>query len=97
MFVKNVLGSSDDERKCKCKSWIAHWERNRGGTVNTECMAIGCREKDKKEPGGGHVTIRGELTEYIVPLCTTHNAIPAGQEFEVSRAASPVPAHKCRA
>jgi len=68
-IVKNVNGTSG--LKCKCGSWLDHWKRFSGQTVNY-CVEVGCREK---EVLGAHVQ-RDDIFDrswYIVPLCAKHN------------------------
>ena len=69
MKVKNINGTS--QNRCKCGSWINHWE-NYSGLKATACSAIGCVNKDLV---GAHVQKDSiyDSNWYIVPLCNSHN------------------------
>jgi hypothetical protein len=68
MFYKNVKNTSND--KCKCESWLAHWERFSGQRAN-KCARNNCNER---ATDGAHVSrffLNDEI--YILPLCHKHN------------------------
>lgn len=69
MEVKNVNGTAG--RRCKCGSWIEHWQNYSQRHANT-CSAVGCNEST---PLGAHVKKCNSLDnkEYIVPFCQKHN------------------------
>lgn len=88
--VKNLKksGKNFPSPRCKCKTWIEHWDINRypnGDYWATRCR--GCGKKiDHSKLCGGHV-IKVDSTDkciYIIPLCSSCN----GKEdatFEVEK------------
>lgn len=68
--VKNMIGTSD--KKCKCDSWLAHWEAATKQTADW-CGHHSCQEK--KDLVGAHVkrTDISDTNAYIIPLCKYHN------------------------
>ena len=81
MRVKNLNGTSDNP-KCPCGSWINHWKRYMG-VSNPACFEDSCQEKGTH---GAHIQkFDGDMTWYIVPLCSYHNN-QKGQTFEINNA-----------
>ncbi|GAB6126126.1 hypothetical protein JCM14124_18320 [Humidesulfovibrio idahonensis] len=70
MKVKNLNGTSTN--KCKCDSWLDHWE-NGAGKKATLCAALDC---SKFAELGGHVIKSGssDRDTYIIPLCPACNS-----------------------
>jgi len=72
--VKNLNGTSDKDRKCSCKSWLDHWNKNR--YLNKAYKAGYCRAcKSRENLVGGHVkkVQHSDCKEYIVPICSRCN------------------------
>ncbi|MGJ3350981.1 hypothetical protein AAZR23_16025 [Morganella sp. Je.2.23] len=69
MKVTNINGTSD--HKCKCDSWIKHWEEFSKQTAD-KCSVKGCSSDAEV---GAHVQKSGSTDEcwYIVPFCRKHN------------------------
>ncbi len=67
--VKNLKGTS--EKKCNCKSWIAHWERSSESKAK-QCSVVGCLHDAKV---GAHVIKcdSSDKNHFIVPMCLGHN------------------------
>ena len=67
--VKNINGTSNN--KCKCDSWIHHWERHSKKSPGL------CSEKSclKNAEHGAHIQKDDENDKgwYIIPLCVGHN------------------------
>ncbi len=64
--VKNLRGTSDE--KCSCSgSWIKHWERKSGLSINY-CKNTICFSKATL---GAHIKKIGQTdnSHYIIPLC----------------------------
>lgn len=86
MKVTNINGTSDN--KCKCGSWIKHWEKFSEQTAD-QCCVKGCTSDVKV---GAHVQKSGSTDKswYIVPFCHAHNTsakdtileLNAGVDFE---------------
>jgi hypothetical protein len=78
MRVKNLNGTS--KNKCKCGSWLAHWQRYSQQTAN-HCVVIGCTGKDLV---GGHVQKDSpyDSSWFIIPICNTCN-LQQGQTLTV--------------
>jgi len=76
--IKNINGIKN--KKCKCGSWIKHWEKYSGHTA-TYCATENCFNQ---RFGGIHVqkTDSEDSQWYIVPLCSTHAA--NAEELKVS-------------
>ncbi|GEO81425.1 hypothetical protein ROR02_15560 [Pararhodospirillum oryzae] len=93
--VKNANGTSD--LKCKCGSWIAHWEKYSEEEA-VFCCVEGCLEEAEH---GAHVVISKtglndpEKHFYIVPMCHKHN-IQRGKEFVVNAETAFVWANKAK-
>jgi hypothetical protein len=69
--VKNINGTSDN--KCKCQSWLNHWE-NFGGAKVQYCSERFCLQT--KDLLGAHVQkATSDMKWYIIPLCPTHNKV----------------------
>ena len=71
MKIRNINGTSDT--KCKCGSWLKHWENFSGQAVPSFCPVSACLNKDLV---GAHVQKGGSSTDqkwYIYPLCAHHN------------------------
>ncbi len=79
MTVTNINGTSPN--KCKCGSWIQHW-RNYSGQTARICRAKGCSNTTKV---GAHVQkdVAYDSKWYIVPFCSTHNALPSTTKIEL--------------
>lgn len=54
MWVKNLNYTSG--KKCKCRSWIAHWENQTGLTAKS-CKVKGCTSV---ATDGAHVKLVGQ-------------------------------------
>lgn len=69
MKVTNINGTSDN--KCKCGSWIKHWEKFSKLTAD-KCCVKGCTSA---ATDGAHVQKSGSTDGcwYIVPFCHAHN------------------------
>lgn len=70
-YVKNLKGSSDIS--CGCSDYLCHWE-NYGGKKADKCGKLGC---SNKAVHGGHVIKchgNSSNTQYIIPLCRSHNS-----------------------
>ncbi|MEZ8650343.1 hypothetical protein AB6D92_15305 [Vibrio splendidus] len=78
--IKNANGTGN--RKCKCDSWLAHWEKYTKKTALT-CCVKGC---NAKATVGAHTTRPIAKNEdykthpYILPMCSSHNG-KHGQEL----------------
>lgn len=70
LIVKNLNGTSSN--RCKCNSWIEHWEMF-SSSVRKECSVLDCHQT--KDLVGAHVQISGEDNWIIIPMCKAHNAI----------------------
>lgn len=88
MKIKNINGTS--QTKCKCGSWLKHWE-NFSGQTATYCPVVGCWNTDLE---GAHVQKADSSDNkwYILPLCGPHNQSTG--ELEVSDAYKLVSANK---
>jgi hypothetical protein len=67
MLVKNLNGTSQDQNKCKCFNWYAHWQKFSGRTANG-CAVIGCSGTDLVD---GYVQ-RDDPSDpswYVIPIC----------------------------
>ncbi len=69
MIVFNVRGTSD--LKCKCESWLSHWETFSKQKA-TKCCVANCFNPAEV---GAHVRIHNHPAEiiYIAPMCHVHN------------------------
>ena len=69
--VQHIKGSSEVSPKCKCGSWIKHWEKFSGKTRD-KCSVVGCTEAAME---GAHIKIvNGTINSwYIMPVCESHN------------------------
>ncbi|MGB3946892.1 MAG: hypothetical protein WBM13_02800 [Bacteroidia bacterium] len=69
--IKNINGTS--ENKCKCGSWLKHWETFSKQKTEYCCVSVpNCTNKDIV---GAHVQ-KDTLSDnnwYIIPLCNEHN------------------------
>ncbi|HXB41900.1 MAG TPA: hypothetical protein VNZ49_15265 [Bacteroidia bacterium] len=65
--VKNINGTADN--KCKCDSWLSHWQKYSKKSAGL-CAEKACR---KNAEHGAHVQKDDDKSWYIVPLCTDHN------------------------
>jgi len=88
MRVRNLNGTSDN--KCKCGSWLAHWEKYSGQTAN-RCVVNGCSNKHSV---GGHVQKESlsDFSWYIIPICSECNS-KRGQSISVDDAVNLVSAN----
>lgn len=88
MKVNNINGTSD--YKCNCASWLAHWEKFSGLSIDY-CPAKGCLEK---ELVGAHVQKDSDTDKswYIIPLCRKHNG-ETGKSLTVSNSCTLVSAN----
>lgn len=71
MKIRNINGTQDT--KCKCGSWLKHWENFSGQAIPWHCPAFGCPSTDLV---GAHVQKGGGSRDqrwYIYPLCAAHN------------------------
>jgi hypothetical protein len=87
MKVKNINGTSDN--KCKCGSWILHWEKYSGKKA-TSCSELNCLKNSSLV--GAHV--QKEIADnkwYIVPLCSEHNK--KASSLEIKNSSNLVPAN----
>lgn len=89
--VKHIRGSSEVSPKCKCGSWIKHWEKFSGKTRD-KCSVVGCTEAAMK---GAHIKIvDGTISSwYIMPVCESHNP-PTNNEATVKSNTVFVPVRK---
>lgn len=71
MRIKNIKGTSD--RKCKCGSWVKHWETFTGLPANV-CSVTDCYSTDQLV--GAHVQkdVEGDANWYVCLLCKQHNS-----------------------
>jgi hypothetical protein len=72
MQVTHVNGTSD--KMCPCGSWLEHWKRFSRRTLPACCPEARCIQP----PEVGALIQRTDVpdrTRYIVPLCTSHNAV----------------------
>lgn len=71
-LVQNVRGTGN--RTCYCGSWLQHWVNFSRQSLPQKCCALGC---DEAPVVGGHVMKTNSLDtkQYIVPICSTHNAV----------------------
>ncbi|QXO64950.1 hypothetical protein [Morganella morganii] len=86
MKVTNINGSGNN--KCKCDSWIKHWEKFSSKKAD-KCCVKGC---SSAAVDGAHVHKSGSTDGcwYIVPFCHAHNTaakdtvleLNAGVDFE---------------
>ena len=78
--IKNANGTA--ARKCKCGSWLAHWEIF-SEQSSTKCSVTGCNENATL---GAHITRPSAKNEdykthnYIAPMCSAHNG-KHGEQF----------------
>lgn len=81
MKVKNINGTSKTE--CKCRSWLAHWEKF-NGRMAAYCAVNFCYNIAME---GAHVQLSDSKDErwYIIPLCREHNRCK--DELEISDSA----------
>lgn len=87
MLVKNIHGTG--ERKCKCGSWLAHWEKGSGKTAKYCCV----KNCGSSADVGGHVLLgNAGQSHYIVPLCNSHN-LENGAVLDVFDGVNPVSAN----
>ena len=65
--------SNTSHKKCKCGSWINHWQEFSGKNKPVYCSVDGCGGTDLV---GAHVQIHKstDANHYIVPLCKFHNS-----------------------
>lgn len=68
--VKNINGTTG--HKCKCGSWLKHWENFSVKNLPSECSVSSCTQKPED---GAHVQKDdpNDRHWYIIPLCKTHN------------------------
>jgi hypothetical protein len=86
MKVKNLNGTTDN-KKCPCGSWLDHWKNNTGDD-SPFCAVAAC---PREAVDGGHVKKKGDdNTQYIVPLCKTHNG-KHGEELDLLAGTELVP------
>lgn len=87
--VKNINGTSDT--KCKCGSWIDHWQKYSTTKVGL-CREVNCRSI---ATDGAHVqkADSSDNNWYIIPLCQQHNLLK-WQELRVIDSTTFVPANK---
>ena len=88
--VQHIKGSSRLP-KCKCGSWIKHWEKFSGKTRD-KCSVVGCTEDAMK---GAHIEfVDGNISRwYIMPVCESHNP-PTNEEVTVKSNTVFVPVRK---
>lgn len=72
MKVKNINGTSESSAKCKCGSWIKHWEKFAKQSSPVYCVVTGCMNKN---PIGAHVQKHDSIDQnwYIIPACDSCN------------------------
>lgn len=76
--VKNLNGTSILKPRCKCESWLEHWERNYGSRADGFCNCCG-EYVGHSELVGGHVKKVGyDYSHYIIPICKSCN----GKDYE---------------
>jgi len=70
MKIKNINGTAGN--KCKCGTWLQHWEKFAGRSLPTFCAEKNCSKTDLV---GAHVQKDSAIDRswYIVPLCSGHN------------------------
>ncbi len=89
MNVHNLNGTS--ENKCKCGSWILHWEKISGKSRPQHCVVVGCTNTPEF---GGHVQKRtGTASWFIIPICRSCNG-KLGEDLEVQASTEFVSANK---
>lgn len=90
-FVKNINGTAGN--KCRCGSWLRHWEKY-SGEIAGPCAEVTC---GKIAVDGAHVQKSGNHDQswYIIPLCRVHNAM-LGKEIEVMSYIPLVSANKAK-
>ncbi|MFH1160090.1 MAG: hypothetical protein V1733_03985 [bacterium] len=73
--IKNINGTSG--QPCRCGTWLQHWENITGERAGV-CAEVKC---GKLASEGAHVQKAGnhDVSWYIIPLCTKHNAIRGGE------------------
>ena len=88
MKVKNLNGTSIN--KCKCSSWLEHWEKFSNQPAN-KCVVAGCTNKHSV---GGHVQKESasDSSWYIIPICSECNN-KHGQTIEIGNNVNLVPAN----
>lgn len=88
MKVKNLNGTAAN--KCKCGSWLAHWEKFSKQPAN-RCVVVGCKNK---QTVGGHVQKEStsDSSWYIIPICADCNN-KRGQTLEIDNAVNLVSAN----
>ncbi|MDC0933490.1 hypothetical protein OAR97_06530 [Arcobacteraceae bacterium] len=79
MKVRNLNGTSSN--RCKCNSWLEHWENFSNQTVK-QCVVNGCINIPTV---GGHIQKTGlaDQSWYIIPICKSCNG-KYGEELEVT-------------
>lgn len=90
-LVKNINGTTERAKKCKCGSWIQHW-KNFTTQMVTYCSESSCTNKYQD---GAHVQKANSADEkwYIVPFCKPHNNASSTEVLNVGDTAL-VPANK---
>lgn len=74
LSVINMIGTSNDKRRCRCKSWLDHWFYNNKTSSRKICCVMGCNNKIED---GAHVYILDNIfiykQPYILPFCRSCN------------------------
>lgn len=79
--VKNLNRTS--WKKCKCGSWLKHWENY----SKQKALLCANRSCGRLANLGGHIKKDSSvfMEHYIVPLCSSCNKIPSIQTFSVNK------------
>jgi len=79
MIVKNLNDTSTN--KCKCDSWLAHWEKFSSKTAG-KCVVLNCNNLVEV---GAHVQKHSLVDKdwYIIPICKSCNG-KKGEKLNIS-------------
>lgn len=83
--IKNVNGTSRNERSSQGTSWKEFWKEKSKRTWPERCCNLDCENRRKEvELVGAHVQIdNGEKRQYIVPFCKDCNGQSSDNIFRV--------------
>ena len=91
-WLRHKGGTKD--RKCKCGSWIKHYEKL-SGLIRGKCSVYGCTSP---ATDGAHVCVSRSKSqsEWIALTCSSCNPRSSTDEFRVVLDTKLVTARKCR-
>jgi hypothetical protein len=76
--VKNWVGTGDN--KSPSGSWLKDWEKHKI-RKDQKCSNINC--PNKAEVGGHVKKVGSDNSQYIIPICSSCNALGTDKEYTV--------------